>query len=80
MKEKEKCSLIFKLELVPSWLINCDLKPLSLDLELLEIRNLASSLDHLCNTLPFCDLVSLDQHAHTLCHLESCLTISLGNL
>ncbi|GJV28892.1 zinc finger, CCHC-type containing protein [Tanacetum coccineum] len=36
------CSLIF--ELVPSYLINCDLYPLSLDLELLEIINLASLL------------------------------------
>ncbi|GJR31483.1 hypothetical protein Tco_1107715, partial [Tanacetum coccineum] len=79
-RKRWKCSLIFKLELVPSCLINCDLEPLSLDLELLEIIYLASSLDHLCNTLPSCDLVSLDQHAHTLCHLESCLTISFDNL
>ncbi|GJY55411.1 hypothetical protein Tco_0454526 [Tanacetum coccineum] len=28
----ELCSLIFKLELVPSCLINCDLEPLLLDL------------------------------------------------
>ncbi|GJZ99052.1 hypothetical protein Tco_0671603 [Tanacetum coccineum] len=75
-----RCSLIFKLELVPSCLINYDIEPLSLDHELLEIINLASSLDHLCNPLPYCDLVSLDQHAHTLCHLESCLAISLDNL
>ncbi|GJR35159.1 hypothetical protein Tco_1210843 [Tanacetum coccineum] len=38
------CSLIFNLELVPSCLINCDLEPLSLDHELLEIINLSSSL------------------------------------
>ncbi|GKB20432.1 hypothetical protein Tco_0854355, partial [Tanacetum coccineum] len=57
----------FNLDLVPSCLINCDLEPLSLDLELLEIINLASSLDHLGNTSPSCDLVSLNQHAHTLC-------------
>ncbi|GKB69210.1 hypothetical protein Tco_0930622, partial [Tanacetum coccineum] len=61
-----KCSLIFNLELVPSCLINCDLEPLSLDLKLLEIINLASSHDHLCNSLPSCYLVPLDQHAHTL--------------
>ncbi|GJV23576.1 hypothetical protein Tco_1376271 [Tanacetum coccineum] len=42
-----ECSLIIKLELVLSCLINCDLEPLSLDLELLEIINLASSCDHL---------------------------------
>ncbi|GKA84593.1 hypothetical protein Tco_0806188, partial [Tanacetum coccineum] len=59
------CSLIFKHELVPSCLMYCDLEPLSLGLELLEIINLAASLDHLCNTMPSCDLVSLDQHAHT---------------
>ncbi|GKA64835.1 hypothetical protein Tco_0764542, partial [Tanacetum coccineum] len=40
------CSLIIKLELVPSCLIH-DLEPLSLDIELLEIINLASSLDYL---------------------------------
>ncbi|GKA66797.1 hypothetical protein Tco_0766605 [Tanacetum coccineum] len=51
------CSLIFKLELVPSWLINYDLEPLSLDLELREIINLSSPLDHLCDTLPSYDLV-----------------------
>ncbi|GKA24493.1 hypothetical protein Tco_0710526 [Tanacetum coccineum] len=73
-------SLIFNLELVPSCLTNCDLEPLSLDLDLNEIINLASSLDHLCNTLPSCDLVSLDQQARTLCHLEIHLTISLDNL
>ncbi|GJU82025.1 hypothetical protein Tco_1284390 [Tanacetum coccineum] len=44
------------------------------------IINLASSLDHLRNTSPSCNLVSLDQHAHTLCYLESCLTISLDKL
>nr|GEU69496.1 auxilin-like protein [Tanacetum cinerariifolium] len=41
---------------------------------------ISSLLDHPCNTSPSCDLVSLDQHAHTLCHLESRLTISLDNL
>ncbi|GJZ08271.1 hypothetical protein Tco_0542554 [Tanacetum coccineum] len=55
--EECECSLIFKLELVPSWLINYDLEPLSLDLELREIINLSSPLDHLCNTLPSYDLV-----------------------
>ncbi|GJT55891.1 RNA-directed DNA polymerase, eukaryota, reverse transcriptase zinc-binding domain protein [Tanacetum coccineum] len=62
------------------WQESCDLEPLSLDLELHKIINLASLLDHLCNSMPSCDLVSLDQHAHTLYHLESCLTISLDNL
>ncbi|GJY25204.1 hypothetical protein Tco_0399930 [Tanacetum coccineum] len=44
--EKTKCSFIFKLEVVPSCLINYDLEPLTLDLELLEIINLASSIDY----------------------------------
>ncbi|GJT68833.1 hypothetical protein Tco_1020313 [Tanacetum coccineum] len=65
--------VIFDLELVLSCLINNDL-------ELHEIINLASSLEHLCDTSPSCDLVSLDQHAHTLCYLKSFLTISLDNL
>ncbi|GJR19480.1 hypothetical protein Tco_0968007 [Tanacetum coccineum] len=43
-------------------------------------KNVSSLLDHPCHTFPSCDLVSLDQHAHTLCHLESRLTISLDNL
>ncbi|GJX65583.1 hypothetical protein Tco_0299926, partial [Tanacetum coccineum] len=61
------------LELVPSCLINCDL-------ELREIIYLTSSLHYLCITSPSCDLASLDQHAYTLCYLESRLTISLDNL
>ncbi|GJV03386.1 hypothetical protein Tco_1336955 [Tanacetum coccineum] len=46
----------------------------------LQAKDLSSLVDHPCNTLPSCDLVSLDQHAYTLCHLESRLTISLDNL
>ncbi|GJZ67985.1 hypothetical protein Tco_0631225, partial [Tanacetum coccineum] len=42
---------IFDLKLVPTCLINCDL-------ELHEIINLASSLGHLCDSLPSCSLVS----------------------
>ncbi|GJR10378.1 hypothetical protein Tco_0793030 [Tanacetum coccineum] len=54
----EECSFIFELELVPSCLINSDLEPLSLDLELLEIIILASSLDHL-----FMNLTQLERVA-----------------
>ncbi|GJV55067.1 ribonuclease H-like domain-containing protein [Tanacetum coccineum] len=52
-------------------------------------EDLSSLLNHLCNNhhfssscnlLPSYDLVTVDQHAHTLCHFESCLTISLDNL
>ncbi|GJW68490.1 hypothetical protein Tco_0122914 [Tanacetum coccineum] len=69
------CSLIFSLDLVPSCLINCDLEPLSLDLELLEIINLASSLDHLGNTSPSCDLKAVEyQRSESLC---LCLILSL---
>ncbi|GJZ35926.1 hypothetical protein Tco_0581743 [Tanacetum coccineum] len=74
------CSLIFNLDLVPSCLINYDFEPLSLDLELHKIINLASSLDHLCDTSPSYDLLSLDQHAHTLYYLEIRLAISLDNI
>ncbi|GJS81636.1 hypothetical protein Tco_0748177 [Tanacetum coccineum] len=71
-----ECSMIFKLELVPSCLMNCDLESLSLDLELLEILDLASSLDHLyveyhssgslylCLILRFLETLSLEyEHA-----------------
>ncbi|GKE67108.1 hypothetical protein Tco_1521269, partial [Tanacetum coccineum] len=47
---------IFDLELIPSCLINSDL-------ELHEIINLASSLEHLCDSLPSCDLEELEYHS-----------------
>ncbi|GJZ61980.1 hypothetical protein Tco_0618117 [Tanacetum coccineum] len=50
------------------------------DLELYEIINLASSLDHLYDSLLSCILVSLDKHAHTFPFLKSCVTISLDML
>ncbi|GJV33186.1 hypothetical protein Tco_1393586 [Tanacetum coccineum] len=62
------CSVIF------------DLEPLSLSFDfvfMFEIfKSLSFSLDRLCHLAIFC----LDQHAHTLHHLESLLTISLDRL
>ncbi|GKA74136.1 hypothetical protein Tco_0780438 [Tanacetum coccineum] len=73
----EWCNVVykrsFKLEFVPSCLISCDLELLSLELELLEIINLASSLDHFAI---LCLLaILLDQNRYpidtSLIHIES---------
>ncbi|GJU29917.1 hypothetical protein Tco_1173506 [Tanacetum coccineum] len=48
---KDGDGVFFDLELVPTWLINPNL-------ELQEIINLSSSLEHLCDSLPSCDHVS----------------------
>ncbi|GKD80595.1 hypothetical protein Tco_1347434 [Tanacetum coccineum] len=65
--------------LVPSCFMIFDLEPLSLSFDFVftsEIfKSLSFSLDRLCHLAILC----LDQHAHTLHHLESLLTISLDN-
>ncbi|GJT35376.1 hypothetical protein Tco_0925795 [Tanacetum coccineum] len=66
--------------LVPSCFVIFDLEPLSLSFDFIftsEIsKSLSFSLEHLCRLLILC----LDQHAYTLHHLESLLTISLDRL
>ncbi|GKF82824.1 hypothetical protein Tco_0244480, partial [Tanacetum coccineum] len=66
--------------LVPSCFVIFDLEPLSLSFDFVftsEIsKSLSFSLDRLCRLTILC----LDQHAHTLHHLESLLTISLDRL
>ncbi|GKA05296.1 hypothetical protein Tco_0684416 [Tanacetum coccineum] len=66
--------------LVPSCFVIFDLEPLSLSFDFVftsEIfKSLSFSLDRLCHLAILC----LDQHAHTLHHLESLLTISLDRL
>ncbi|GJT98852.1 hypothetical protein Tco_1094370 [Tanacetum coccineum] len=66
--------------LVPSCLVIFDLEPLSLSFYFVfasEIfKSLSFRLDRLCHLAILC----LDQHAHTLHHLESLLTISLDRL
>nr|GEY25051.1 hypothetical protein [Tanacetum cinerariifolium] len=68
------------LRLVPSCFVIFDLEPLSLSFEFVftsEIfKSLSFSLDHLFHLA----IVCLDQHAHTLHHLESLLTISFDIL
>ncbi|GKD62186.1 hypothetical protein Tco_1299695, partial [Tanacetum coccineum] len=63
--------------LVPSCFVIFDLEPLSLSFDFVfmsEIfKSLSFHLDRLCHLAILC----LDQHAHTLHHLESLLTISL---
>ncbi|GKE13942.1 hypothetical protein Tco_1421519, partial [Tanacetum coccineum] len=66
--------------LVPSCFAIFDLEPLSLSFDFVftsEIfKSLSFCLDRLCRLAILC----LDQHAHTLHHLESLLTISLDRL
>ncbi|GJR74660.1 hypothetical protein Tco_0087025, partial [Tanacetum coccineum] len=66
--------------LIPSCCVIFDLKPLSLYFDFIfasEIfKSLSLSLDRLCHLAILC----LDQHAHTLHHLERLLTISLDRL
>ncbi|GJR76104.1 hypothetical protein Tco_0088469 [Tanacetum coccineum] len=66
--------------LVPSCFAIFDLEPLSLSFNFVfafEIfKSLSFRLDHICHLAILC----LDQHAHTLHHLESLLTISLDRL
>ncbi|GKB89547.1 hypothetical protein Tco_0961819 [Tanacetum coccineum] len=66
--------------LVPSCCVIYDLELLSMSFDFVfssEIfKSLSFSLDRLCHLAIFC----LDQHAHTLHHLKSLLTISLDRL
>ncbi|GJS88383.1 hypothetical protein Tco_0771019 [Tanacetum coccineum] len=66
---------IVKLRLVPSCCVIFDLEPLSLSL-IPRSLNLFLVYLYLCHLA----ILYLDQHAHTLHHLESLLTISLDNL
>ncbi|GJW66125.1 hypothetical protein Tco_0118009 [Tanacetum coccineum] len=84
--EKDRWDVIFDggggedIKLVPSFFKIFDLKPLSLSFDFVfsfEIfKSLSFRLDRLCHLAILC----LDQHAHTLHHLESLLTISLDRL
>ncbi|GKB04351.1 hypothetical protein Tco_0832494 [Tanacetum coccineum] len=62
--------------LVPSCFVIFDLEPLSLSLCSRSLNLFLACLDHLCHLAILC----LDQHAHTLHHFESLLTISLDRL
>ncbi|GJS45572.1 hypothetical protein Tco_0595693 [Tanacetum coccineum] len=68
------------MKLVPSYFAIFDLEPLSLSFDFIFVseifKYLSFRLDHLCRLTILC----LDQHAHTLHHLESLLTISLDRL
>ncbi|GJT02794.1 hypothetical protein Tco_0823963, partial [Tanacetum coccineum] len=62
--------------IVPSCFVIFDLEPLSLSCSSEIFKSLSFRLDRLCHLAILC----LDQHAHTLHHLESLLTISLDRL
>ncbi|GKE17123.1 hypothetical protein Tco_1424700, partial [Tanacetum coccineum] len=66
--------------LVPSCFVIFDLEPLSLSFDFVFcskiFKSLSFRLDRLCHLAILC----LDQHAYTLHHLESLLTISFDRL
>ncbi|GJU91110.1 hypothetical protein Tco_1303533, partial [Tanacetum coccineum] len=64
--------------IVPSCYVIFELEPFLFDFDFnfKIFKSLSFSLDRLCHLAILC----LDQHAHTLHHLESLLTISLDNL
>ncbi|GJY92424.1 hypothetical protein Tco_0508206 [Tanacetum coccineum] len=77
---KQRFSIVEK-GLVPSCFVIFDLDPLSLSFDFVFCSEIFRSFSCLSlSSLPPCDLVSWYQHAHTLHHLESLLTISLDNL
>ncbi|GJZ09933.1 hypothetical protein Tco_0544216 [Tanacetum coccineum] len=64
------------MRLVPPCCVIFDLKPFSLSFVLRSLNLFLVCLCHLCHLAILC----LDQHAHTLHHLESLLTIYFDNL
>ncbi|GJX61723.1 hypothetical protein Tco_0294623 [Tanacetum coccineum] len=74
-RPKDEGSMMIE-RLVPSCFVIFDLEPLSLSLRLRSLNLFLVCLDRLCHLAILC----LDQHAHTLHHLESLLKISLNRL
>ncbi|GKB18243.1 hypothetical protein Tco_0852166 [Tanacetum coccineum] len=70
-----RLTISLEARLVPSCCVIFDLEPLSLSL-IPRSLNLFLVYLYLCHLA----ILYLDQHAHTLHHLESLLTISLDNL
>ncbi|GKA93441.1 RNA-directed DNA polymerase, eukaryota [Tanacetum coccineum] len=66
--------------LVPSCFAIFDLEPLSLSFDFVFTSEISKSLSFSLDRLCLLAILSLDQHAHTLHHLESLLTISLDGL
>ncbi|GJZ27306.1 hypothetical protein Tco_0571559 [Tanacetum coccineum] len=68
------------LRLVPSCFVIYDLELLSLSFDFVFSSEIFKSLSFRLNRLCHLAILCLDQHAHTLHHLESLLTISLDRL
>ncbi|GJV46930.1 hypothetical protein Tco_1437142 [Tanacetum coccineum] len=66
--------------LVPSCFAIFDLEPLSLSFDFVFTSDIFKSLSFCLYRLFRLAILCLDQHAHTLHHLESLLTISLDRL
>ncbi|GJW98840.1 hypothetical protein Tco_0180648 [Tanacetum coccineum] len=66
--------------LVPSCCVIFDLEPLSLSFDFVFCSEIFKSLSFSLDRLYHLAILCLDQHAHTLHHLESLLTISLDRL
>ncbi|GJZ99383.1 hypothetical protein Tco_0671934, partial [Tanacetum coccineum] len=76
------CFAIFDLEplLVHSCFMIFDLEHLSLSFDFVFTSEIFKSLSFCLDSLCRLEILCLDQHAHTLHHLESLLTISLDRL
>ncbi|GKD74710.1 hypothetical protein Tco_1332992 [Tanacetum coccineum] len=72
--------LCLRCRLVPSCFAIFDLEPLSLSFDFVFTSEISKSLSFSLDRLCLLAILSLDQHAHTLHHLESLLTISLDGL
>ncbi|GKF22503.1 hypothetical protein Tco_0074825, partial [Tanacetum coccineum] len=66
--------------LVPSCFVIFDLEPLSLSFDFVFCSKIFKSISFCLDRLCHLAILYLDQHAHTLHHLESFLTISLDRL
>ncbi|GJT86051.1 hypothetical protein Tco_1067768 [Tanacetum coccineum] len=66
--------------LVPSCFAIFDLEPLSSSFDFVFVSEIFKSLSFRLDRLCYLAILCLDQHAHTLHHLESLLTISLDRL
>ncbi|GJY24498.1 hypothetical protein Tco_0398156 [Tanacetum coccineum] len=66
-------------KLVPSCFMIFDLEPLSLSFDFIFTSKIFKSLSFILDRLFRLAILCLDQHAHTLHHLESLVTISLDN-
>ncbi|GJS48936.1 hypothetical protein Tco_0599057 [Tanacetum coccineum] len=79
-KDRKKTELKDERRLVPSCFVIFDLEPLSLSFDFVFMSEIFKSLSFCLDRLCCFAILCLDQHAHSMHHLESLLTISLDRL